>query len=155
MWKQLTQKAQKAVFLALEEAGKLGYSHVGPEHLLLALVREEDCLAARILERIGVDLGTVRSEIMKRLSRGSETLSDGLELTAEAKHVIDLAFDESRQAKEDWIGTEHLLIGLAEEPHSIAAQFLAEHGIDAALIRRELRSMQAGALPFGQNSGGK
>ncbi len=155
MWKQLTQKAQKAIFLAQEEAGKLGYRHVGPEHLLLALVREEDCLAARILERIGVDLGTVRSEIMNRLSRGSEELGEGIELTVEAKHAIDLAFDESRQANEDWIGTEHLLIGLAEEHHGVAAQFLAEHGIDAALIRRELRSMQAGALPFGKSNGGK
>ena len=154
MWKQLTQEARKAIFLAQEEAGKLGYSHVGPEHLLLALIREDDCVAAQIMERSGVDLGTVRAEVMSQLSRGAETLAEGMQLTAEAKQAIDMAFESGRQANEQHIGTEHLLIGLAGQPHGVAADLLATHGIDPEHIRRELRGIQAGALPFERNNTG-
>jgi len=152
MWKQLTQKARKAVFLAVEEAGKLGYSHVAPEHLLLALIREEDCVAAKIMERSGVDLGTVRVELMERLSRGTEALGEGMQLTAEAKHVIDLAFDEGRRGNEEWIGTEHLLMGLARERHGVVGEILTAHGIDPEWIRSQLRNIQAGTLPFESES---
>jgi ATP-dependent Clp protease ATP-binding subunit ClpC len=154
MWKQLTQEARKAIFLAQEEAGKLGYSHVGPEHLLLALIREDDCVAAQIMERSGVDLGTVRAELMEQLSRGDETLAEGMQLTSEAKHAIDMAFEAGRQANAEHIGTEHLLMGLAGEPHGVAADVLAVHGIDGEHIRRELRGIQAGTLPFERNNGG-
>lgn len=148
MWKQLTQKARKAIFLAQEEAGKLGYSHVAPEHLLLALVREDDCVAIRILEGLGLDPGTVRVRTLGHLSRGTELLGEDMQLTTEAKEAIDLAFDESKQMKEDWVGTEHLLIGLSRSSKGLASKILGELGADISQIRSRLRSLQAGTLPF-------
>jgi len=148
MWKQLTQKARKAIFLAQEEAGRLGYNHAGTEHLLLALIREEDCVAARILERAGVDLGTVRLEVMGRVSRGSDMLGEDMQLTAEAKAAVDLAFDESKRMKEDWVGTEHLLLGLVRSTSGLASKVLRGLGVDVSQIRTELRSLHSGALPF-------
>jgi len=151
MWKQLTQKARKAIFLAQEEAGRLGYSNVGPEHLLLALAREDDCMAVRILEGLGLDPGTLRVQVMKELSRGSETLGHEMQLTAEAKAAIDLAFSESMQMKEDWVGTEHLLLGILRSAESSAARVLGDLGADITQVRTQLQNLKAGALPLGMN----
>jgi len=153
MWKQLTQRARKAIFLAQQEAGRLGYNHVGPEHLLLALIREEDCVAAQLLERLGVDLGTVRVEVMGKLSRGHDHLGDDMQLTSEAKQAIDLAFDEGKRLKDDWIGTEHLLLGLAREPGGLASRVLKRLGADPPTILKQLRNLQAGTLPFERTDG--
>ena len=153
MWKQLTQKARKAIFLAQEEAGRLGYSNVGPEHLLLALSREDDCMAVRILEGIGLDAGTLRVHTMKELSRGSETLGNDMQLTTEAKAVIDLAFSESRQMKEEWVGTEHLLLGILRSTESTAARVLGGLGADVAQVRTQIQNLKAGALSFGGMNG--
>jgi len=152
MWKQLTQKARKAILHAQEEAGKLGYSHAGPEHLLLALVREDDCVAARILDGLGVDAGTVRAEVLKHLSRGHEELGEAMQITAETKEAIHAAFDECRQRKEDWVGTEHLLIGLVSV-RGLASQTLSDLGADLSAIRNQFRNLQAGTLPFENVSG--
>ncbi|MCL6628396.1 MAG: hypothetical protein K6U00_02200 [Armatimonadetes bacterium] len=155
MWKQLTQKARKAIFLAQEEAGRLGYSHVGPEHLLLALSREEDCVASRILEGLGLDPGTLRVELMQHLERGQEPLGDEMQLTNEAKAVIDMAFVEAQQANQDWVGTEHLLIGLSGQAKTVASQVLSKLGASVSGIRDQLRQLQAGTLPFEHvNAGG-
>jgi len=148
MWKQLTQKARKAIFLAQEEAGRLGYNHVGPEHLLLALLREEDCVAARILERIGLDTGTVRARLMSKLSRGSDLLGEDMQLSPEAKETIDLAFEEGRQMNDDWVGTEHLLLGLVRASGGAVTEVLEGLGVDLSRTRGELRNLKAGTLPF-------
>ncbi len=153
MWKQLTQRARKAVFLAQEEAGRLGYNHVGPEHLLLALIREDDCVAAQLLERLGVDLGTLRVEVLGNLSRGDDHLGDDMQLTAEAKQAIDLAFDEAKRTNDDWIGTEHLLVGLAREPQGLASRVLSKLGASPTVIVEQLRGLQAGTLPFDRVEG--
>lgn len=147
MWKQLTHKARKAILHAQEEAGKLGYSHAGPEHLLLALVREDDCVAARILDALGVDAGTVRAATMKHLSRGNEVLGEDMQLTTDAREAIHLAFDECKERNEDWVGTEHLLIGLVSAC-GVASEVLKELGADLPGIRIQLRNLQAGTLPF-------
>ena len=148
MWKQLTQKARKAIFLAQEEAGRLGYSHVGPEHLLLALAREEDCVASKILEGLGLDPGTLRVEVMQRLERGHEPLGDEMQLTSEAKAAIDMAFIEAQQTNDGWVGTEHLLIGLSSQAKTIASEVLCKLGASVNRIRDQLRELQAGTLPF-------
>lgn len=154
MWRQLTQHARKAIFLAQQEAEKLGYSHVGPEHLLLALIREEDCVAASLLERLGIDLGTVKSEVMSSVSKGTDHIGDDMQLTVDAKQVVDYAFAEGRRLSDEWIGTEHLLLGLARETGGIAANVLNRLGADPSAILSQLRNLQAGRLPFGQINGG-
>lgn len=148
MWKQLTQKARKTVFLAQEEAGRLGYNHVGSEHLLLALIDQEDCIATTILERLGIDLGTIRITLMGQVSRGREALGEGMQLTEEAKEAIDLAFDEGKRMNDEWIGTEHLLIGLARGTSGLASKILAGLEVSAEGIRILLRDLHNGTLPF-------
>lgn len=147
MWRQLTEKARKAILLAHEEAERLGYNHVGSEHLLLAITREEDCVAAMMLNRLGLDLGTVRCEIMRRVSPGGETLDD-MQLSSDAKHAIDFAFAETKLLKDDWVGTEHLLIGLVHEAGGVASTVLSELGADLTTLRSQLRHVKAGKLPF-------
>ena len=147
MWRQLTQKARKAIFLAQEEAERLGYNHVGSEHLLLALTREEDCVATMVLDRLGLDPGTVRSAVMKQLSRGHENLDD-LQLAPDAKHAIDFAFSEVKQMKDEWVGTEHLLIGLMYEAGGLASKVLNDLGVDLFKLKDELRNVKAGTLPL-------
>lgn len=147
MWKQLTQKARKAILLAHEEAEKLGYNHVGPEHLLLAITREHDCVAAKMLTHLGIDLETVRSEIMLKVSPGVEMLED-MQLSAEAKHVIDFAFKEVKLLKDDFVGTEHLLIALGHEASGLASAVLTDLGADLTKLRTQLRHVKAGTLPF-------
>jgi ATP-dependent Clp protease ATP-binding subunit ClpC len=149
MWRQLTQKARKAIFLAYEEAERLGYSHVGSEHLLLAITREDDCTAALMLEKLGVDLGSIRQEVMGKVIRGAESLDD-MQLSPDAKHAIDFAFDEVKLMKDDWVGTEHLLIGLTHEAGGLASKILREHSVDLNKVRGELRHVKAGTLPLGR-----
>jgi len=149
MWRQLTQKARKAILVAHEEAERLGYNHVGSEHLLLAITREEDCVASMILNRLGIDAGTVRVEVMRKVSPGTESLEE-MQLAADAKHAIDFAFDEVKLMKDEWVGTEHLLIGLVHEAGGVASGVLCELGADLAKLRTQLRNVKAGTLPFGR-----
>src|SRR5579871_2592550 len=105
MWQRFTERARRVVFFAQEEAGRLGESYVSTEHLLLGLTRENDSLAARILDSMGVSLGRIRSEIERQVTRGDGRLGQDMQLTPRAKRVIDLAFDESRQIGNKHIGT--------------------------------------------------
>src|SRR5580704_15810059 len=97
MWQRFTERARKIVFYAQEEAGRLGENYVSTEHLLLGLVRENDSVAARILDRMGISLGRVRSEIERLVERGDGRMGQDMQLTPRAKSVIDLAYDESHQ----------------------------------------------------------
>ena len=146
MWKQMTQSARKAIFLAQEEAGKLGYNHVGPEHLLLAFMRDERCVAAKLIEQLGIDLGTVRVEVMNKVSKGDDRLGEDMQLTAEAKHVIDMAFDECRRMSDDWVGTEHILLGLVKEDNGIAYSILTRMGAKSKEIKAEVGKLRSGVL---------
>lgn len=146
MWKQLTKSARKAIFLAQEEAGKLGYNHVGPEHLLLAFMRDEHCVASKLIEQMGIDLGTVRVEVMNKVSKGEDRLGEDMQLTAEAKHAIDLAFDECETMSDDWVGTEHLLLGLVKEDNGIAYSILTRMGAKSTQIKESVEKFRSGVL---------
>src|SRR6266576_2185577 len=130
MWQRFTERARKVVFYAQEEAGRLGENYVSTEHLLLGLVRENDSVAARILDRIGVSLGRIRSEIERQVTRGDGRLGQDMQLTPRAKRVIDLAYDEARQLNNNYIGTEHLLLGLIREGEGLAGRVLAKLGVE-------------------------
>ena len=130
MWQRFTERARKVVFYAQEEAGRLGENYVSTEHLLLGLVRENDSVAARILDRIGVSLGRIRSEIERQVARGDGRLGQDMQLTPRAKRVIDLAYDEARQLNNNYIGTEHLLLGLIREGEGLAGRVLSKLGVD-------------------------
>jgi len=144
MWQRFTERARKVVFYAQEEAGRLGENYVSTEHLLLGLVRENDSVAARILDRIGVSLGRIRSEIERQVARGDGRLGQDMQLTPRAKRVIDLAYDEARQLNNNYIGTEHLLLGLIREGEGLAGRVLSKLGVDLDRTRREVLHLQEG-----------
>ncbi|HZP84494.1 MAG TPA: Clp protease N-terminal domain-containing protein, partial [Chthonomonadaceae bacterium] len=142
MWQRFTERARRVVFFAQEEAGRLGENYVSTEHLLLGLVRENDSVAARILDRMGVSLGRIRSEIERQVTRGDGRLGQDMQLTPRAKRVIDLAYDEARQLSNNYIGTEHLLLGLIREGEGLAGRVLAKLGVDLERTRREVMALQ-------------
>jgi ATP-dependent Clp protease ATP-binding subunit ClpC len=147
MWQRFTERARRVVFFAQEEAGRLGENYVSTEHLLLGLVRENDSVAARILDRMGVSLGRIRSEIERNVTRGDGRLGQDFQLTPRAKRVIDLAYDEARNLNHNYIGTEHLLLGLIREGEGLAGRVLQKLGVDLERTRREVMSLQDGEHP--------
>ncbi len=154
MWQRFTERARKVVFYAQEEAGRLGENYVSTEHLLLGLVRENDSVAARILDRIGVSLGRIRSEIERQVARGDGRLGQDMQLTPRAKRVIDLAYDEARQLNNNYIGTEHLLLGLIREGEGLAGRVLSKLGVDLDRTRREVMHLQEGGGEGGAATAG-
>ncbi|HRF59516.1 MAG TPA: ATP-dependent Clp protease ATP-binding subunit [Fimbriimonadaceae bacterium] len=142
MWQRFTERARKVVFYAQEEAQKFGEGYVSTEHLLLGLVRESDSVASRVLERLGVSLSRIRAEVEKQLPRGDARPSHDMTLTPRAKRVIDLAYDEARNLNNNYIGTEHLLLGLIREGDGLAGRVLAKLGVELERARREVMALQ-------------
>lgn len=142
MWQRFTERARKVVFYAQEEAQKFGEGYVSTEHLLLGLVREADSVAARVLDKLGVSLNRVRAEVEKQLPRGDARPNQDMTLTPRAKRVIDLAYDEARNLNNNYIGTEHLLLGLIREGDGLAGRVLAKLGVELEKARREVMGLQ-------------
>ena len=142
MWQRFTERARRVVFFAQEEAARLGENYVSTEHLLLGLVRENDSVAARILDSLGVSLARIRADIERNVSKGEGRMGPDMQLTPRAKRVIDLAYDEARQLNNNYIGTEHLLLGLIREGDGLAGRVLAKLGVDLDRTRREVRRVQ-------------
>jgi ATP-dependent Clp protease ATP-binding subunit ClpC len=142
MWQRFTERARKVVFYAQEEAQKFGEGYVSTEHLLLGLVRESDSVAARVLEKLGVSLTRIRAEVEKQLPRGDARPNQDMTLTPRAKRVIDLAYDEARNLNNNYIGTEHLLLGLIREGDGLAGRVLAKLGVELEKARKEVMSLQ-------------
>lgn len=134
MWQKLNESARKAVFYAQEEAGKWDENFVGPEHLLLGLLREGDNIGARILNQLGVGLEEVRQGVEAHLQRGTGGMGRDLELTAAAKQVIDNAYEEAKRLNVDYVGPEHLLLGMLGEDVGIASQILTELSVTAEAV---------------------
>ncbi len=147
MWQRFTERARKVVFFAQEEAQKYGEGYVSTEHLLLGLVRESDSVAARVLESAGISLSRVKAEIEKQLPRGEARQAHDMTLTPRAKRVIDLAYDEARNLNNNYIGSEHLLLGLIREADGLAGRVLSKLGIELDQIRREVMSLQDHSAP--------
>src|SRR5690242_1781257 len=143
MWQRFTERAKRVVFFALEEAARLGENHVATEHLLLGLVRETDSVAVRILGVLGVELSRIRSEIMANIAHGPGNLGQDMRLTPDAKRVIDLAYEEAGYLNNDYIGTQHLLLGMMRESGNPAAQTLGRLGADLERARQIVHEMQA------------
>ncbi len=140
MFGRFTERAQKAIFLAQEEAKQLLHNYVGTEHLLLGLIRERDGIAANVLINMGVDLDTVRNFVINIIGYGDQ----GGEIqgyTPRTKRVFELSFIEARNLGHNYIGTEHLLLGLLTESEGVAAVILKGMGIDLDKVREEVISM--------------
>jgi ATP-dependent Clp protease ATP-binding subunit ClpC len=138
---RFTKKARRVLSLANEEAQSLNHGYIGTEHLLLGLVREGDGVAARVLKDLGIDLPKVRAGVEDIVGRGKRATLGRIGLTPRTKRVIELAVDEARRLSHHYIGTEHLLLGLAREGNGIAADVLASLGVSLDQVRRRTQDV--------------
>ncbi len=152
MWQRFTERSRRVVFFAQEEAGRLGENYVSTEHLLLGLCRENDSVAARVLDQMGVSLSRIRSEIERQITRGDGRLGQDMQLTPRAKRVIDLAYDEARTLNNNYIGTEHILLGLVREGEGLAGRVLSNLGVDIKRTRTEVAKIQDKGGSLGHDS---
>ncbi len=136
MFSRFTERARKVVILAKEEAKRFNHDYIGTEHILLGLIREGQGVAATVLKSLGLELNQIRLEIEKLVQAGSNTVISGdIPFTPQAKKAIELAMDEANSLGHNYIGTEHLLLGLIREGEGIAAQVLFNMGLDANRVR--------------------
>ena len=129
MMDKLTQRAYRVLLLAQEEARRLNYSTVGTEHILLGLIREEGGIAAQVLINLGLDLNHLRNEIERLIGRGDGTSYGALPFTSRAKKVLEYASESAQELNHNYIGTEHLLLGLLKEGEGVAAHVLEGMGV--------------------------
>ncbi len=137
-FEKFSERARRVLTIAQEEARNLNHSYIGTEHILLGLVREEEGVAARVLTNLGVGLGKVRSAVEFVIGRGEKPSAGETGLTPRAKKVIELAIDEARQMGHNYIGTEHLLLGLLREGEGVASSVLDSFGITLERTRAEI-----------------
>ncbi len=138
MWQRFTERARRVILLAQEEAGKMNSSHVGTEHLLLGLVRENDGVAAQVLLQTGLSLALIREEIEDEIDQKEEPAGSEPKLTPRAKRVLELAADEARRMRHNYIGTEHLLLALIREKDGVAANVLRKLGLNLEKAREKV-----------------
>jgi ATP-dependent Clp protease ATP-binding subunit ClpC len=153
MWQRFTERARRVILLGQEEAGKMNSGHVGTEHLLLGLVRENEGVAAQVLQKMGVSLPKVRTEIEQEVQPGSDAGGGEPKLTPKAKRVLELAADEARRMRHNYIGTEHLLLALLREKDGLAATVLRRLGLNLEKARTQV--MEYLGPDAAQGGGGK
>ena len=135
---KFTERARKVLQLAQEEAQRFNHNYIGTEHLLLGLVREGEGVAAKVLANLGVDLNKVRSAVEFIIGRGERQVTGDIGLTPRAKKVIELSVEEARRLNHNYIGTEHLLLGLVREGEGIAAGVLESLGVSLDKVRQQV-----------------
>ncbi len=155
MWEPFTERARRSIVLAQEEAQRLGNNYIGTEHILLGIISEGESLAAKVLETLGVNLAKVRAEVEAIVGRGGQTVQQEMVFTPRAKRVIELAFEEARQLNHNYIGTEHLLLGLIREGEGVAARVLTNLGVDPAKVRVQTTSLLGAETQVQSTSKGK
>jgi len=141
VFERFTERARQVVVLAQDEARSLKHNYIGTEHLLLGLLREEEGLAARLLESLQVTHEEVRAEVARIIGIGEEVESGQIPFTPRAKKVLELALREAQSLGHHYIGTEHVLLGLVRENEGVAAQVLLEFDADAETIRNGIIGM--------------
>lgn len=153
MFERFTEKAIKVIMLAQEEARRLGHNFVGTEQVLLGLIGEGTGVAAKTLKSMGVTLKDARAEVEKIIGRGSGFVAVEIPFTPRAKRVLELSWDEARQLGHNYIGTEHLLLGLIREGEGVAARVLENLGVDLNKIRSNVVKMLGESKPQTVSSG--
>ena len=155
MFERFTEKAIKVIMLAQEEARRLGHNFVGTEQILLGLIGEGTGVAAKVLKSMGVNLKDARVEVEKIIGRGSGFVAVEIPFTPRAKRVLELSLEEARQLGHNYIGTEHLLLGLIREGEGVAARVLENLGVDLAKVRTQVIRMLGETAEVGAGSGAK
>jgi hypothetical protein len=158
MFERFTDRARRVIVLAQEEARLLNHNYIGTEHILLGLISEKEGVAARALTELGISLETIRVEVVEIIGRGKGAPTGHLPFTPRSKKVLELSLREALQLGHNYIGTEHILLGLIREGEGVAAQVLASQGASLERVRQQvvqLLSGYAGGSPLEQVSGGR
>ena len=132
---RFTERAQKALLYAQEEARNIGHNYVGTEHLLLGLLREESGAAAKVLADLGMEIDKMREYIVRLVGKGNYNFSEGFGYTPRTKRVMELSFYEARNLGHNYVGTEHLLLALIREGEGVAARIMKDAGVDLEKVR--------------------
>jgi ATP-dependent Clp protease ATP-binding subunit ClpC len=151
LFERFTERARQVVVLAQEEARTLKHNYIGTEHILLGLLREEEGLAARVLESLDITVERVRAQVVRIVGSGEEVTSGQIPFTPRAKKVLELALREALSLGHNYIGTEHILLGLVRENEGVAARILLDFDADSEKIRNEVIRMLSG--PGGRRQG--
>jgi ATP-dependent Clp protease ATP-binding subunit ClpA len=138
MFERFTDRARKVVVLAQEEARILKHNYIGTEHILLGLIHEGEGVAAKALESLGISLEAVRQQVEQIIGQGQQAPSGHIPFTVHAKKVLELSLREAMQLGHDYIGTEHILLGLIREGEGVAAQVLVRLGADLNRVRQQV-----------------
>ena len=151
MFERFTERARQVVVLAQDEARALKHNYIGTEHILHGLLREEEGLAARVLESLDITVEEVRAQVARIVGQGDEVTTGQIPFTPRAKKVLELALREALSLGHNYIGTEHILLGLVRENEGVAARILLDFDADAEKIRNEIIRMLSGP---GRRQGG-
>ena len=157
MFERFTDRARRVVVLAQEEARMLNHNYIGTEHILLGLIHEGEGVAAKALESLGISLDAVREQVQEIIGQGQQAPSGHIPFTPRAKKVLELSLREALQLGHNYIGTEHILLGLIREGEGVAAQVLVKLGADLNRVRQQviqLLSGYQGKEPQGAGVGG-
>src|SRR5256885_7386476 len=154
LFERFTERARQVVVLAQDEARALKHNYIGTEHILLGLLREEEGLAARVLESLDITVEEVRAQVARIVGQGEEVTSGQIPFTPRAKKVLELALREALSLGHNYIGTEHILLGLVRENEGVAARILLDFDADSDKIRNEVIRMLSGPGGRRQGQGG-
>jgi len=138
MFERFTDRARRVVVLAQEEARMLNHNYIGTEHILLGLIHEGEGVAAKALESLGISLDAVRQQVEEIIGQGQQAPSGHIPFTPRAKKVLELSLREALQLGHNYIGTEHILLGLIREGDGVAAQVLVSLGCDLNRARQQV-----------------
>ena len=155
MFERFTERARQVVVLAQDEARALKHNYIGTEHILLGLLREEEGLAARVLESLDITVEEVRAQVARIVGQGDEVTTGQIPFTPRAKKVLELALREALSLGHNYIGTEHILLGLVRENEGVAARILLDFDADAEKIRNEIIRMLSGPGRRQAGAGGR
>ena len=153
MFERFTDRARRVVVLAQEEARMLNHSYIGTEHILLGLIHEGDGVAAKALQSLDVSLGAVREQVREIIGQGQQAPSGHIPFTPRAKKVLELSLREALQLGHNYIGTEHILLGLIREGEGVAAQVLVQLGADLNRVRQTVIQLLSGYQGSGETEG--
>ena len=144
MFERFTDRARRVVVLAQEEARTLNHNYIGTEHVLLGLIHEGEGVAAKALESLGISLEAVRQQVEQIIGQGQQPPSGHIPFTPRAKKVLELSLREALQLGHNYIGTEHILLGLIREAEGVAAQVLVKLGADLNRVREQVMQLLHG-----------
>src|SRR5947209_5127945 len=144
MFERFTDRSRRVVVLAQDEARRLDHNYIGTEHILLGLISEGEGVAAKALESLGISLDAVRQQVEEIIGQGQQAPSGHIPFTPRAKKVLELSLRESLQLGQNYIGTEHILLGLIREGDGVAAQVLVKLGADLNRVRQQAIQLMHG-----------